>query len=99
MPSVYQLVIWFIVGLVSGSLAGLVLTWERAGFGRLRNLSLGLAGALVGGVLFRLFELFPELDRITISFRDVVSAFIGAMLVFAALLAWRHFRGSHPAVS
>ena len=39
----------------------------KAGFGRGRNLGLGLAGALVGGLLFRLLGLFPELDRYAVS--------------------------------
>lgn len=59
-----------------GSLAGLVLTWERSGFGWLRNLGLRLVGALIGGVFFLLFELFPAFDRMTISLRDVVGALV-----------------------
>src|SRR5688572_18693017 len=94
-PSLDQLVTWFIVGLISGCLAGLVLTWERAG---LRNLGLGLAGALIGGVIFRPFELFPALDRITISLRDVVAAVVEAMVVFVTLLAWRRFWRSRQRV-
>ena len=64
MPSVDQVIVWLVVGLLGGSLAGLVITWERGGFGHLRNLGLGLSGAVVGGLLFRLFGLFPNLDRI-----------------------------------
>src|SRR5262245_37787594 len=59
MPSIDQLIVWIIVGLLGGSLAGLLTTWERRGFGLFRNLAVGLAGALIGGLLFRMLGLFP----------------------------------------
>jgi hypothetical protein len=48
--------------------------------------------ALFGGLLFRLFGLFPELDEILISLRDVMAAIVGSLLVLAALWAWRRQR-------
>ena len=89
MPSIDQLVVWIVVGLIGGSLAGLVIVRERRGFGLIRNLGLGLAGAVVGGVVFRLFGLLGGLDRVTISLRDVVAAFAGSLLVLGALWLWR----------
>jgi uncharacterized membrane protein YeaQ/YmgE (transglycosylase-associated protein family) len=59
MPSINQIVVWIIIGLLGGSLAGLIITRERKGFGILRNLGVGLVGALVGGLVFRLFGIFP----------------------------------------
>lgn len=38
MPSVDQLIVWIAVGLLGGSLAGVLVTWEREGFGLFRNL-------------------------------------------------------------
>ena len=46
MPSASQLIVWIIVGLLGGSLAGLITTWDRKGHGLVRNLVVGLAGAL-----------------------------------------------------
>ena len=92
MPTIDQLIVWIVVGLLGGSIAGLLLTWNRTGFGFLKNLGLGLAGALVGGLLFRLFGLFPALALIAISLRDIVSALVGSLLVFAALWLWQRFR-------
>lgn len=83
-----QIVVWIIIGLLGGSLAGLLAKGEKRGFGFWRNLGLGLAGALVGGLLFRLIGLLPELDSITISLRDVVASFAGSILVLLALW-WR----------
>lgn len=83
--SVDQIVVWILVGLIAGSLTGLLAKGEKRGFGIWKNLGLGLAGALVGGLLFRLLGLWPSLDGITISLRDVVAAFIGSLLVLFGL--------------
>ena len=94
MPSINQIVVWIIIGLLGGSLAGLIITRERKGFGILRNLGVGLVGALVGGLVFRLFGIFPGLDKIAISLRDVVAALIGSLLVLAVIWLWQRFQKS-----
>jgi uncharacterized membrane protein YeaQ/YmgE (transglycosylase-associated protein family) len=94
MPSLSQVVVWIIVGLLGGSLAGLMITRERRGFGILRNLGIGLTGALVGGQLFRMLGIFPDLDRVAVSLRDVVAALIGSFLVLAVIGLYQHFRKS-----
>ncbi len=83
-----QFIVWIVVGLLGGTLAGYAITWHKAGFGVWRNAALGLVGALLGGFLFRMFGLFPNLDRISISLRDVVAAFVGSLIVLLALWAW-----------
>lgn len=90
--SLDQIIVWIIIGLLGGSLAGLVIKRERQGFGTMTNLGLGLAGALVGGFLFRLLGLFPDLDRIAISLRDVIAAFVGSLLVLFGLWLWRKYQ-------
>jgi uncharacterized membrane protein YeaQ/YmgE (transglycosylase-associated protein family) len=94
MPSIDQLIVWIIVGLLGGSLAGPLMTWERRGLGFFRNLSVGLAGALIGGLLFRMLGLFPNLDKVSISLRDVVSAFVGSLIVLVGFWLWQQFNKS-----
>jgi uncharacterized membrane protein YeaQ/YmgE (transglycosylase-associated protein family) len=91
MPTIDQVIVWIVIGLIGGSLAGRIIAWESGGFGLLRNLALGLAGALIGGLLFRLFDLLPKFDLIAISLRDVVAAVIGSLILLAGLWLWRHF--------
>ena len=62
MPSLAQFSVGIFMGLVGGSLGGLVITRERKGLGLVRNMGLGLAGAIVGGLLFRLLGLLNGLD-------------------------------------
>jgi uncharacterized membrane protein YeaQ/YmgE (transglycosylase-associated protein family) len=64
MPSLYHFVIWVVVGLLGGSLAGLMVTRDRKGFGLARNLAVGLIGALVGGLFFRVLGFLPGLDKV-----------------------------------
>lgn len=90
-----QIVVWVVVGLLAGSLTGYVVKRERRGFGTFANLGLGLAGALVGGLLFRLLGLFPDLDKFAISLRDLVAAVLGSLLVLLGLW-WRQRGNSAP---
>jgi len=91
--SLYEIAVWLIIGLIGGTLAGLIVKGDKRGFGLPANLGLGLTGAVIGGLLFRLFGLFPNLDKISISLRDVVSAFAGSILVLGLLWLWRRRAG------
>ena len=94
MISLTQFIVWIIVGLLGGSIVGLIVRRERRGFGAWRNLGLGLVGALVGGLLFWLLGIFPGLDTVRISLRDVVAAVVGSLLVLGALWLWQRWKGS-----
>jgi uncharacterized membrane protein YeaQ/YmgE (transglycosylase-associated protein family) len=90
--TLYQIAVWFIVGLLGGSLTGLIVKGEKRGFGLQTNLLLGLGGAIVGGLIFHLFGLFPNLDKISVSMRDIVSALAGSFLILAAFWLWQRYR-------
>ena len=87
--SLSQIVVWLIVGALGGTLAGALVRWQREGFGWWTNLGIGLVGAVVGGLLFRLFGILPSLESISISLRDVVSAFTGSILFLIGLWLWQ----------
>jgi uncharacterized membrane protein YeaQ/YmgE (transglycosylase-associated protein family) len=91
--SVDQVIVWIVVGLLGGGIAGALMTWERGGFGLWKNLALGLTGATIRGLLFRIFGIWPGLDKIAISLRDIVSAVVGSLLVLGALWLWPQVRG------
>jgi uncharacterized membrane protein YeaQ/YmgE (transglycosylase-associated protein family) len=91
MPSVAQMIVWIVVGLIGGGLASRLITWDREGFGAFRNLGLGLIGALIGGLLFRWLDLLPGLDKISVSLRDIVAAVAGSLLVLLAIWLFRRY--------
>ena len=86
-----ELVVWLIVGMLAGSLTGLVVTRKKEGFGRYANLGVGLAGALIGGFLFDLLKIDLGLANISVSLQDLLSAFVGSLLFLAALVYGRHW--------
>jgi len=87
-----HLVVRIIVGILAGTLTGVIVTGDRRGFGVFRNLGLGMAGALLGGLLFRIFRIFPNLDKFSVSTRDLISALIGSALVLSILWVRQRFR-------
>jgi uncharacterized membrane protein YeaQ/YmgE (transglycosylase-associated protein family) len=100
MPT-HSLIAWIAIGIVAGWLAGRVV--EGSGFGLLGDLVVGLAGAVVGGAIFRAVD--PN-----VAYRglwSVVVAFVGAVLLLALLrllsggrglggVRRRHFRSGRP---
>ncbi len=76
-----QVIVWVIIGLLVGSLVGRMTTRSRSGFGLVGNLVIGMLGAVVGGFLFDLLEIDFDFADLSITFGDLVSAFVGAILV------------------
>ena len=81
-----QIIVWIIVGGFAGTLAGRAVTLKRQGLGRWTNLVVGMAGAVIGGELFRLFRIDFGLGELKVSFEDLIAAFLGSLLV---IFAWR----------
>jgi len=81
-----EIIVWLVVGGLVGTLIGRLVTRQKAGFGVWKNLGVGLVGALIGGVIFKVFkiELFKD---IAISVHDIVAAVIGSV-IFLAILAF-----------
>ncbi len=86
-----DLLVWLIIGLLAGSLAGLVVKRTKEGFGRYTNLGIGLAGALIGGFLFDLLGIDLGLANISVSLQDVVAAFVGSLLFLAVVFYGRRW--------
>jgi len=80
-----DLVVWLVVGVLAGSLAATVVTGKWAGLGRWSSLGVGLVGALIGGLIFSLFGIWPGLDAIAISLRDIIAAFVGSLIFLLVL--------------
>ena len=86
-----EFVTWLVVGLLGGTAAGIVVKRARKGFGLLTNLVLGCLGAIVGGLLFHIFAILPALGAISISLRDLVSGFVGSIVLLGLLWIWQRY--------
>jgi uncharacterized membrane protein YeaQ/YmgE (transglycosylase-associated protein family) len=78
----HHLIVWLLIGLIAGSLAGRVVA--GSGFGCLANTVVGLAGAVVGGALLNWVAPNRAVDTGGV-LGDIVVAFIGAAILLAVL--------------
>jgi uncharacterized membrane protein YeaQ/YmgE (transglycosylase-associated protein family) len=86
------ILIWIIVGIIAGWLAGLVM--RGSGYGIVGDMVLGIVGALVGG--FIAGALFDIPDPIAeLSLTTLIVAFLGAVIVVALV---RLIAGGRPTV-
>ncbi len=79
-----EFLIWIIVGGLCGSTIAMLATRNKQGFGRFRNLILGMAGSLVGGTFFNWTNLDLGLGELSISFEDLIAGFVGSIAVLLA---------------
>jgi uncharacterized membrane protein YeaQ/YmgE (transglycosylase-associated protein family) len=77
-----NIVVFILVGLVAGFLAGLVVMGRGRGW--FWNLIIGILGALLGGWLFNLLHIPLNLGAAIVN--QIVIAFVGAVVL---LLIWR----------
>ena len=47
--TISKIIVWLIIGALSGTLAGRLVTFSKQGFGFWTNIGLGMLGAVVGG--------------------------------------------------
>ena len=87
-----NIIVWLIVGALAGTLTGMLIKRRKMGFGPFANIGIGMAGALIGGALFRVFRIDLGLGRIAISFEDLIAACIGSLIFVFAMWIWNIFR-------
>ena len=87
--SISKIIVWLIIGALAGTVAGRLMTFTKRGFGPWANMGVGMLGALVGGLIFRLLHIDLGLGEIKITFEDLISAFVGSLL---CIIAWRLIR-------
>lgn len=92
-----QIIVWVIIGAMSGSLVGMLATRSKEGYGKLANLAIGMAGAVVGGLIFKAFDINLGLRNIKFTAEDLVSAVIGAVILLVAMWVFGKVRGKKKA--
>lgn len=78
--SISEIIVWLVVGALTGPVVGMLVKRSREGYGRWRNFGIGLVGALIGGFLFKLFHIDLGLESFKIELQDLIAAFLGALL-------------------
>ncbi len=84
-----DVIVWVVVGALAGSFVGVLATRSREGFGRFYNLGIGMAGAFIGGLIFKAFDINLGLRDIKFSAEDLATAVIGALILLVAMWLFR----------
>lgn len=79
--TISDLISWLIIGILAGSLAGMIVKRNKTGLGNILNLLVGLVGAIIGGAVVRLLKLDFGLGKIVLRWEDMVAAVIGSLLL------------------
>jgi uncharacterized membrane protein YeaQ/YmgE (transglycosylase-associated protein family) len=79
-PYLGAIIVWLIVGGWAGTLAGRLVTFKKQGLGRWTNIGVGLIGALIGGGIFKVFNINLGLGDLKFTFEDLIAAFSGSLL-------------------
>jgi uncharacterized membrane protein YeaQ/YmgE (transglycosylase-associated protein family) len=91
-----QVIVWFVVDVLVGYFTGIVVKRTKEGFGHFTNLGIGLVGALIGGAIFNLFNIDFGLGDVAISLKDLLSAFIGSLILLLGVWLARRQRKNKP---
>lgn len=84
--TVGEVLLWLIVGALIGSLIGRLVKRRKEGFGPIVNTLLGVAGAAVGGALFKIFKVDLGLGEMKVTFEQLVAALFGSVVVL--VIVW-----------
>jgi uncharacterized membrane protein YeaQ/YmgE (transglycosylase-associated protein family) len=91
--TVGQFIVWLVVGALAGNVVGRLVTFKKEGLGWWTNLGVGMVGALIGGLLFRIFHVNLGLGDIKVTFEDLIAALLGSLLFVVIWWAVAKFRG------
>lgn len=81
---VATIIVWLIVGALGGYIAGMIVKMRSRGFGVVGNIVIGLIGALIGGFLFKQFNVNIAGD-VAIKANDVIAAVVGSLILLLVL--------------
>jgi uncharacterized membrane protein YeaQ/YmgE (transglycosylase-associated protein family) len=92
-----QFVVWLVIGSLAGTLAARLVTFKKEGLGRWTNIGVGMVGALIGGLIFKVFHINLGLGELKLTFEDLIAAFLGSLLFVVIWWLVAKFRGKKKA--
>ncbi len=92
-----EFIVWAITGALAGSVAGALATRTKEGFGWLKNLGLGMCGAVVGGLLINLLKIDLGLGSLTFELEDLIAALVCSLVLLVTVWLVRRRRATKQA--
>jgi uncharacterized membrane protein YeaQ/YmgE (transglycosylase-associated protein family) len=89
-----EVIVWVVIGALAGSAVAAIVTRSAKGFGTVRNVVLGMAGAVVGGLLVNLTGIRLTDRSLTFELMDVISAVVGSVILLIAIAIIRKKRAA-----
>ena len=83
--SIGELVAWLIVGALAGNVAGAIASRKKKGYGKMKNFLIGLAGAVIGGLVVNVFKIDFGLGPVNVTFEELLFALLGSLLLIFVL--------------
>ena len=74
-----ELVVWLIVGGLAGNVAGAIVKRKKEGYGKMKNMLIGLAGAVIGGLVVNVFKIDFGLGEMRVTFEELLFALLGSL--------------------
>ena len=88
-----DLFVWIIIGGFAGSVAGAIVKRKKEGYGRWKNFGIGLVGAMIGGIIYKVIQVDFGLGEVSVSAADLVWALLGSFLLVLVLWIIQKKRG------
>ena len=76
-----EIVAWVIMGVLVGAVAGMFTSLKTTGMGKAGRLLLGLAGAVIGGVVVRMRDFDFGWGPVLIRYEELFFSFVGAVVL------------------
>jgi len=92
-----DLFVWIIIGGFAGSVAGAIVKRKKEGYGRWKNFGIGMVGAMIGGIIYKVIGVDFGLGDVSVSAADLVWALLGSFLLVLVLWFIQKKRGNSGA--
>ena len=91
-----ELVAWLIMGLLVGAIAGMFTSLKTTGMGKAGRVFLGLAGAVIGGIVVRMRDFDFGWGPVLIRYEELFFSFVGAVVLVVLGRFWKSKSKKQP---
>lgn len=91
-----EIVAWVIMGLLVGAVAGMLTSLKTTGMGKACRVLLGLAGAVIGGIVVRMRDFDFGWGPVLIRYEELFFSFVGAVVLVVLGRFWKSKSKKQP---